>query len=69
MLNVDRVLKPYLLKCKLALSFRFICHFDLFYVVTEILIFLGYFYATEDLFQRIFFLIFETTKPFLSAQL
>ena len=48
-------LKPYLLKCKLALNFRFIYHFDLFYVVTEVLIFLGYFYSTEDLFQRTFF--------------
>ena len=41
-------LKPYLLKCKLALSFRSVYHFDLVYVVTEILIFLSYFHAIED---------------------
>ena len=42
-------LKPYLLKCKLVLSFRYVYHFHLFYVVTEILIFLSYFYAIKGL--------------------
>ena len=48
-------LEPYLLKCKFAMSFRFVYHFDIFYVVTEILIFFSYFHAIEDLFYRDFF--------------
>ena len=51
MLNIyTGYLNPYLLKCKLALRFRFVYHFDIFYIAIEILTFLSYFHAIEDLF-------------------